>query len=73
MDFSCGRVARNIGILPVSSNGHPAWSAMNRLGSLRDASGSPQRIRPVADWKPKLLQAMSDKERESTCERADER
>jgi hypothetical protein len=43
--FHVARVARNIGILPVSSNGHPAWSAMSRLGSLRDASG----------WKPKLL------------------
>jgi hypothetical protein len=35
----------NTGILPVSSNGHPAWSRMSRLGSLHDLSG----------WKPKLL------------------
>jgi hypothetical protein len=38
-------VARNTGILPVSSNGHPAWSRPSRLGSLHDLSG----------WKPKLL------------------
>ena len=44
-NFSYGRVTGNTGILPVSSNGHPAWSRMSRLGSLHDLSG----------WKPKLL------------------
>ena len=37
------------GILPALGNG--------RLGSLRDLSGSPQRVRPVADWMPKLPSA----------------
>src|SRR5947208_10945514 len=45
-NLSCGRVARNTGILPVSSNGHLAWSRTSRLGSLHYPSGSPRRIRP---------------------------
>jgi len=28
---------------------------ITKLGSLVDRSGSPRRIRPVADWKPELL------------------
>src|SRR5438876_1143962 len=85
MDFLCGRVTRNIGILPVSSTRHLAWSVMSRLatgrvrpagglGSLHDPSGSPRRIRPVADWKPKLLlEATSCEERETNCQPADAR
>ena len=34
--MNIGRVTSNTGILPVSSNGHPAWSRMSRLGSLHD-------------------------------------
>jgi len=38
-------MTRNIGILPVPSNGHPAWSVMSRLGNLHDPSR----------WRPELL------------------
>jgi len=66
VNFPGSRAGRNIGILPVSSNGHPAWSRTSRLatgrvrpaggqGSLHDLSGSPRRVRPVSGWKPKLL------------------
>jgi hypothetical protein len=52
---ACGGVARNTGILPVSSDGHPAWSRMSRLGSLLDLSG----------WKPKLLRLRRSRARSS--------
>jgi hypothetical protein len=42
-------LCRRAGILPRVGNA--------RLGSLRDLSGSPQRVRPTADWKPKLPSA----------------
>jgi len=50
----------NTAIMAVRSSGHLARNGGSRLGSLPDESGSPRRIRPVADKMPELPAAVTN-------------